>query len=63
VADPITDAWNALMRGDALCLLGVMAVVVMLLVLFIALHMMRIRKEQSWAHNPDKTFKPPWRRG
>ena len=63
MADPITDAWNALARGDALCLLGVLAVVVMLLLLFVALRMMRIREQQSWAHNPDKTLKLRWRRG
>jgi len=63
MADPITEAWNGLMRGDALCLFGAMGVFVMLLLLFVALRMKRIRQEQSWAHNPNKTFKPPWRRG
>jgi len=63
VADPITDGWNALMAGNALCLLGVMILVAMVILLLVILRIRKVHAEQSWAHNPDKTFKLRWRRG
>ena len=63
MADPISDAWAALLRGDWLCLLGVMAVIVMLILLLVILRIRKVHNEQSWAYNPDKTFKLRWRRG
>jgi len=63
VADPITDAWNGLVSGNTLCVLGAIGFVVMLLLLFVILRIRGVQKESSWAHNPDKTFKLRWRRG
>lgn len=63
MADPITDAWNALLAGNMLCLVGLMAVIVMLILLVVILRIRKVHNEQSWAYNPDKSFKLRWRRG
>jgi len=63
VADPITDAWTALISGNYLCLFGVIVAMVMLLLLIVILRIRKVQSEQSWAHNPDKQFKLRWRRG
>jgi len=63
VADPISDAWNALVSGNYLCLFGVMIGVAMLLLVIVILRIRKVRSEQSWAYNPDKHFKLRWRRG
>jgi len=62
VADPITDFFAAL-TGNFLCLLGAMAFGVMILLLIVILYIRKVRKESSWAYNPDKHLKLRWRRG
>ncbi len=63
MADPISDAISALLSGNYLCLLGLMAFVTFFILLIVILHIRKVHSEQSWAHNPDKTFKLRWRRG
>lgn len=62
MADPISDLFTAL-TTNYVCLLGAMAFVVMFILLLVILHIKKVRGEQSWAHNPDKTLKLRWRRG
>lgn len=62
LADPITDLYVAL-TTNSLCLLGALAFVALMLILFVILRIMKVRQEQGWAHNPDKHLKYRWRRG
>jgi len=63
VADPIADAWNALVSGNSLCLFAVILGAVMLMLIIVILRIRSVKKQQSWAYNPDKHLKLRWRRG
>ena len=63
VADPISDAWNALLSGNTLCVLGFIIGLAMLMLIFVILRIRKVRSEQNWAYNPDKHLKLRWRRG
>ena len=62
MADPITDLFN-LLTTNSLCLLGAMAFVAFFILLIVILYIRKVRSQQDWAYNPDKTFKLRWRRG
>lgn len=62
MADPITDLFT-LVTTNHLCLISSLAFVAFFMILLVLLRIKRIRSEQSWAYNPDKKFKPRWRRG
>ncbi|MEK6851701.1 MAG: hypothetical protein AABY30_04085 [Candidatus Thermoplasmatota archaeon] len=62
MADPISDFFN-LLATNSLCLLGAMAFAAFFIVLLVILHIRKVRSQQNWAYNPDKTFKLRWRRG
>lgn len=62
MADPISDLFN-LLATNSLCLLGALAFVAFFIILIVVLRIRSIKSQQSWAYNPDKTFKLRWRRG
>jgi len=62
VADPISDLLNAL-ATNLLCQLGGLAFLMLIFVALVVLRIRKIHKESAWAYNPNKTLKLRWRRG
>lgn len=61
MADPISDLF-ALLSTNTLCLIGALSFVAFLIVLIVILRIKKIRSEETWAYNPDRTLRLRWRR-